>query len=74
MVCEYFEVTYDGPTRRFAPVEVNDTLTLDFDNREGFGSHHYAFDGEDEELDTILRHIKSEGITFGSGLRNLQDM
>ena len=74
MVCEYFGVTYDGPARDFAPVQVNDSLTLDFDNREGIESHHYTFDVEYEELNTILQHIKCEGSTFGSGLRNLHDM
>ena len=34
---------YEGSASHFAPVRVNATLTLDFDNDDGFGSHHYAF-------------------------------
>jgi catechol 2,3-dioxygenase-like lactoylglutathione lyase family enzyme len=38
------------PMGHFAPVRVNDTLTLDFDTRERFESHHYAFHVSDAEL------------------------
>jgi len=40
---DIFGLTYEGPMGHFAPVRVNDALTLDFDNRERFESHHYAF-------------------------------
>jgi len=46
-----FGLAYDGPAGHFAPVVINDTLTLDFDNREGFESHHYAFHVTDEDFD-----------------------
>ena len=32
-------LSYEGPMGHFAPVKVNDTFTMDFDNREGFESH-----------------------------------
>ncbi len=41
-----FGLTYDGPHSHFAPVKVNDTLTLDFDNETEFDRHHYAFRDE----------------------------
>jgi len=50
----------------FAPVRVNDTLTFDFDNAEGFESHHYAFHVSDEEFDAIFGRIREEGVVFGS--------
>jgi catechol 2,3-dioxygenase-like lactoylglutathione lyase family enzyme len=31
-----FGLNYDGPMGHFAPVRVNDELTLDFDNAEAF--------------------------------------
>ena len=31
-----FGLTYAGPMGHFAPVQVNETLTLDFDNRDRF--------------------------------------
>ena len=35
----------------FAPVRVNDTLTLLFDQDTSFNSHHYAFHVSDAEFD-----------------------
>jgi catechol 2,3-dioxygenase-like lactoylglutathione lyase family enzyme len=62
-----FGLTYAGPAGHFAPVQVNDTLTLDFDNADQFESHHYAFHVSDEEFDAILGRVKVEGIPYGSG-------
>jgi catechol 2,3-dioxygenase-like lactoylglutathione lyase family enzyme len=50
------------------------TLTLDFDNRDEFESHHYAFHVSDAEFDAIFSRIKAEGMTYGSGPRDLDDM
>ena len=55
-------------------MQVNDTLTLDFDNREVPESHHYAFHVDDADFDAIFGRIKSEGIPHGSGPRDLEDM
>ena len=69
-----FGLPYEGPSGHFAPVQINDTLTMDFDNRGEFESHHYAFHVSDEEFDSIFGRIKAEGITYGSGPRDLDDM
>jgi len=58
---------YDGPAGHFAPVAVNDALTMDFDNAEDFGSHHYAFKVSDAEFDGIFARIKKAGVVYGSG-------
>jgi catechol 2,3-dioxygenase-like lactoylglutathione lyase family enzyme len=51
----------------FAPVQVNDTLTLDFhDDVNGFEVHHYAFHVSDAEFDAILKRVQGAGIKFGS--------
>ncbi len=71
---EIFGLTYDGPAGHFAPVKVNSTLTLDFDDREGFQPHHYAFHVSEEDFDAIFGRIKARGITYGSGPRSLDDM
>ena len=71
---DIFGLSYDGPAGHFAPVKANDTLTLDFDNREGFESHHYAFHVSDTEFDGIFGRIKDQAITYGSGPRDLDDM
>jgi catechol 2,3-dioxygenase-like lactoylglutathione lyase family enzyme len=69
-----FGVPYLGPMGHFAPVRVNDTLTLDFDNKEKFESHHYAFHVSDEEFDAIFARVKDAGIPYGSEPSSKQDM
>ena len=71
---DIFGLTYGGPAGHFAPVQVNETLTLDFDDREVSESHHYAFHVDEDEFDAIFGRIKSSGISYGSGPRDLEDM
>jgi catechol 2,3-dioxygenase-like lactoylglutathione lyase family enzyme len=68
-----FGLSYDGPLSHFAPVKVNDTLTLDFDERSSFEPHHYAFRIGDAEFDAILDRVKAEGIVYGSRPRSRTD-
>ncbi len=69
-----FGLSYDGEVSHFAPVRVNDSLTLDFDNRSEFKSHHYAFKVSEEDFDRIFGRIQEEGIPYGSGPSALEDM
>jgi hypothetical protein len=39
-------------------IRVNDTLTLLFDDDEGFAGHHLAFHVSDAEFDSIFKRIK----------------
>ncbi len=69
-----FGLSYDGLMGPFAPVRINETLTLDFDDRrENFEWHHYAFHVSDKEFDTILNRIKAAGISYGSAPWSLED-
>jgi catechol 2,3-dioxygenase-like lactoylglutathione lyase family enzyme len=70
---DIFGLTYEGPVGHFAPVQVNDALTLDFDNRDRFESHHYAFHVSDAEFDAMFDRIKASGIAYGSGPRSSED-
>jgi catechol 2,3-dioxygenase-like lactoylglutathione lyase family enzyme len=54
----------------FAPVKVNESLTLDFANSTEFESHHYAFKVSEAEFDAILARIQAEGIPHGAGPPN----
>ena len=63
---EVMGLEYEGPHGHFAPVRVDDNLTLDFDNAEGFERHHYAFEVSEEEFDAIFERIKASGTTYGS--------
>jgi catechol 2,3-dioxygenase-like lactoylglutathione lyase family enzyme len=69
-----FGLDYNGPHSHFAPVRVNDSLTLDFDNRADFDWHHYAFKVGEAEFDAIFGRIRDEGIPYGSGPRSRTDM
>ena len=58
---------YQGPAGHFAPVQVNDALTMDFDNATDFQHHHYAFKVSDAEFDGIFSRIEAGEVTYGSG-------
>lgn len=57
----------------FAPVRVNDSLTLDFMESRRFESHHYAFKVSEAEFDAIFARIEVEGVAYGSGPMSLED-
>jgi catechol 2,3-dioxygenase-like lactoylglutathione lyase family enzyme len=57
----------------FAPVRVNETLTLLFDEDGSFDSHHYAFHVSDAEFDAIFERIKKAGLSYGSAPWSLDD-
>ena len=70
-----FGLSYDRPIGPFAPVRVNETLTLDFDDRwKGFGVHHYAFRVSDAEFDAIFARVREAGLVYGSQPWSLTDM
>jgi catechol 2,3-dioxygenase-like lactoylglutathione lyase family enzyme len=68
-----FGLKYDKSGDHFAPVRVNKTLTLLFDDDSSFDSHHYAFHVSKTEFDAILRRIKKAGIAYGSAPWSLDD-
>lgn len=57
----------------FAPVKVNDALTLDFESSDRFELHHYAFKVSEAEFDAIFARLRDDGIAYGSGPRSLED-
>ncbi len=65
--CRLFGFEYAGEFSHFVVVRVNDTLSLDFDNREKFDSNHYAFKVSEREFDEIFERIQIEKIKYGSG-------
>jgi catechol 2,3-dioxygenase-like lactoylglutathione lyase family enzyme len=58
------------PAGPFAPVRVNDDLTLDFDDLHEFVPGHYAFLVDDETFDRVLERLEHAGtdIDFGAGV------
>jgi catechol 2,3-dioxygenase-like lactoylglutathione lyase family enzyme len=71
---DIFGLKYEGPGGYFAPVRVNETLTLDFhDDVDRFEIHHYAFHVSDPEFDAILQRVQEAGIPYGSGPSSLEN-
>jgi len=62
-----------GRTDYFAPVRINKSLTLLFDDDSKFESHHYAFHVSNREFDAIFSRIKKAKIAFGSAPWSLED-
>ena len=58
----------------FAPVRVNDALTMDFADSDRIASHHYAFKVSEAEFDAIFERIRKEDIVYGSGPYSQGDM
>lgn len=69
-----FGLEYAGPGGHFAAVKVNDNLTLDFAEYDGFDSHHLAFRTSRAEFDAIVARLQAEKIPFGSGPGSSTDM
>ena len=54
LIVRMLGLRYEGLWEHFAPVKVNDMLTLDFDDSDNPRSNHYAFLASDGEFDAIL--------------------
>jgi len=68
-----FGLRFEGPSGHFAPVQVNATLTLLFDQEADFESHHYAFHVDEAEFDAILGRVREAGLAYGSAPWSLED-
>lgn len=59
-------LTYAGTVRHFAPVRVNDQLTLDFMTVGDPVGLHLAFDVDAATFDQILARLRAAGVPYGS--------
>ena len=58
----------------FAPLYVNEGLTLDFiDTDEAFPVYHFCFRVSEAEFDAILARLRAAGIAYRSSVRGPQD-
>jgi catechol 2,3-dioxygenase-like lactoylglutathione lyase family enzyme len=55
-----------SPAGPFVPVQINDDLTFDFDDRLGARPGHYAFLVDDPVFDHALELARSSGLAWGS--------
>ncbi|MFD7439871.1 VOC family protein [Streptomyces sp. NPDC059909] len=58
-------LVYSGPDRHFAPVRVNESLTLDFLATPEPRGAHLAFDVDPTTFDAALTRLKASGIPYG---------
>jgi catechol 2,3-dioxygenase-like lactoylglutathione lyase family enzyme len=68
------DVPWEAEVGHFMPVYVNDTLTLDFAERDSFASHHYCFHASDAEFDGIFARVRTAGIPYRSTPRGPDDL
>ena len=59
-----------GSHGHFAPVRVNDELTLDFMTVADPEGHHLAFDVDAGTFDQILERIRELGVPYGNSPRD----
>ncbi|WP_329396786.1 VOC family protein [Streptomyces lydicus] len=60
------ELSPAGRLGHFAPVRVNESLTLDFMTVPEAEGHHLAFDVDPQTFDGILARIESAGVPYGN--------
>jgi catechol 2,3-dioxygenase-like lactoylglutathione lyase family enzyme len=71
---QIFGLSFDeAAAEHFAPVRVNETLTLLFNDAADFGPSHYAFHVGDAEFDAIFGQVKANGLKFGSAPGHFDD-
>ncbi len=58
----------------FAPVYVNEALTLDFADREQFEHYHMCFHVGGAEFDAILGRLRAAGIKYRSSPHGEDDL
>ena len=64
----------ENAVHHFAPVQVNDALTLDFADSSNVAIQHYAFKVSETEFDAIFGRVQEEGLVYGSGPYSREDM
>ena len=70
---DVFGLPFNEHADHFAPVKVNDTLTLLFAQEKEFEHHHYAFHVSDAEFDAIFGRVKQAGLAYGSAPWSIDD-
>jgi len=73
-LAELLDVPYESSEGMFAPVYVNETLTLDFGDWPEFDVHHYCFHVTDAEFDAIHARLVAAGVSYRSSPHGPIDM
>ena len=72
---DLFGLSCAAPMGPFAPVQINPSLTFDFDDRrQPIEIHHYAYHVTDAEFDAIFGRVKAGGLVYGSDPYDQENM
>jgi catechol 2,3-dioxygenase-like lactoylglutathione lyase family enzyme len=71
--CRIMGLDQPQPAGHFVQVRIDGDLAFDWDNRDRFDSHHYAFVVTDSQFDEIFGRIKNEGVKYGAQPNSPQD-
>jgi catechol 2,3-dioxygenase-like lactoylglutathione lyase family enzyme len=74
LLAELLDVPWAAAQGPFTPVYVNEGLTLDFADRQGFESHHFCFRVSDDGFDAIFGRLLARGIPYRWRPRAENDM
>ena len=74
LLADLLAVPWEENRGQFTPVYVNESLTLDFADREQFERYHLCFRVSDQDFDTIFGRIQSAGLAYRSRPRGQNDM
>ena len=74
LLAELLGVSWEASRGEFSPVYVNDSLTVDFMERDQFQRHHLCFRVGDADFDAILGRIQGAGLKYRSKPRGETDM
>src|SRR3989475_12051584 len=74
LLADLLGVPWEESRGEFTPVYVNDSLTVDFADREQFQRYHLCFRVTDTDFDAIFGRIQSAGLAYRSRPRGENDM
>lgn len=74
LLADLLGVPWEKSRGEFTPVYVNESLTLDFADREQFQRYHLCFRVSEGDFDAIFGRIQSAGLAYRSHPRGDNDM
>ena len=74
LLADLLGVPWEESRGEFTPVYVNDSLTVDFADREQFQRYHLCFRVTDADFDAIFGRVQSAGLAYRSRPRGENDM
>ena len=74
LLADLLDVPWAKSQGSFTPVYVNESLTLDFADRDRFEGHHFCFRVSEEAFEAILGRIQARQIPYRGHPRGENDM